>query len=108
MNADQITLLSLQRLPARLTVVEAAMFLGVNTGDISILVASKLLKPLGHPPINGQKYFASCELERLRNDFDWLGRVSDALVRHWRKRNTSAKTQSQNHIRHDLLNLSKT
>jgi hypothetical protein len=87
LNPDQTNLLQLQRLPARLTVDETAWFLGFGPGDISTLVAAKLLKPLGHPPSNGQKYFAACELERLRNDADWLAKASDALVRHWRKRN---------------------
>jgi hypothetical protein len=87
MNADQINLLTLRRLPARLTVEETANYLGVSPGDISVLMATKLLKPLGHPPANGQKFFAACELERLRNNEDWLSKMSDALVRHWRRRN---------------------
>ena len=88
MSPDQTALLTLQRLPARLTVDQTAWFLGVNPGDITILVTAKMLKPLGHPAMNGQKYFAACELERLRNDADWLGKASDALVRHWRRRNS--------------------
>jgi len=87
LSQDQTNLLQLLRLPARLTVVEAAWLLGVNAGDIPILMAAKLLKPLGHPPQNGQKFFAACELERLRNDTEWLAKASDALVRHWRRRN---------------------
>jgi hypothetical protein len=89
MNPNQTDLLSLQRLPARLTVDEAAWFLGFNSKDISILLAAKLLKPLGHPAVNGQKYFAAVELERLRNDPEWLSKASDAVVRHWRKRNAT-------------------
>lgn len=89
MSPDQTNLLALQWLPARLTVEETSWFLGLCPGDVSTLVAAKLLKPLGHPPANGQKYFASCELERLRNDAEWLAKASDALVRHWRKRNTT-------------------
>ena len=93
-NPDQVNLLSLRRLPARLTVEETAYFLGFKPGDISILMVSKLLKPLGHPPANGQKFFAACELERLRNDGDWLAKASDALVRHWRQRNREQALQS--------------
>ena len=89
MSSDQTNLLQLLRLPARLTVEETSWFLGVSPKDISTLVAAKLLKPLGHPPANGQKFFAACELERLRNDADWLAKASDTLVRHWRKRNSS-------------------
>jgi hypothetical protein len=87
LNPDQTNLLLLQRLPARLTVDETSWLLGFSPRDVSVLVAVKLLKPLGHPALNGQKYFAACELERLRNDADWLAKASDSLVRHWRKRN---------------------
>jgi hypothetical protein len=76
-------------MPARLTVEQTSWYLGFGSKEIPVLVAAKLLKPLGHPPTNGQKYFASCELERLRNDADWLAKASDALVRHWRKRNST-------------------
>jgi hypothetical protein len=89
LSTDQTNLLALQRLPARLTVEQTAWHLGFGSKEIPVLVAAKLLKPLGHPAANGQKYFASCELERLRNDAEWLAKASDALVRHWRKRNST-------------------
>jgi hypothetical protein len=89
LSPDQTNLLALQRLPARLTVEQTAWYLGFGFKEIPVLVAVKLLKPLGHPPANGQKYFASCELERLRNNAEWLAKASDALVRHWRKRNST-------------------
>lgn len=92
MSTDQTNLLGLQRLPARLTVEETAWYLGFGPKEISILLAAKLLKPLGHPAVNGQKYFASCELERLRNDPEWLAKASDAVVRHWRKRNSASES----------------
>jgi hypothetical protein len=81
----------LRRLPARLTLEQAADDMGFNPGDVPILVVAKLLKPLGHPAPNGQKYFSSAELDRLRNDAEWLGRASGALIRHWRKRNALRK-----------------
>lgn len=89
MSPEQTHLLSLQRLPARLTADQASGYLGFGPKEISILLAAKLLKPLGRPASNGQKYFAACELERLRNDAEWLGRASDAVVRHWRQRNAA-------------------
>jgi hypothetical protein len=89
LSPDQTSLLALSRMPARLTVEQAAWYLGFGSKEIPVLLAAKLLKPLGHPPTNGQKYFASCELERLRNDAEWLAKASDALVRHWRKRNST-------------------
>jgi len=90
-------MLSVHRLPGRLTPEQVAMCLGFEQSNISILVRAKLLKPLGHPPANGNKFFASCEIERLRIDVDWLSRASDALVRHWKKKN-SAKTNVKNNL----------
>ena len=91
MSPEQTNLLMLRRLPARLTLEQAADDMGFNPGDVPILVVAKLLKPLGHPAPNGQKYFSSAELDRLRNDAEWLGRASGALIRHWRKRNALRK-----------------
>jgi hypothetical protein len=45
------------------------------------------LKPLGHPPSNGQKYFATATLEDLRRDLKWLARASDLIVEYWRIKN---------------------
>ena len=87
MNPDVERFLNLRNLPDRLTVTEVAAKLNLSPHEIPILVAKALLKPLGHPPQNGQKYFAACELERLRIDADWLAKASDSLVRHWRRRN---------------------
>jgi hypothetical protein len=87
MNPETKNLLELPRLPARLTLDQTAILLGFNAGDITILMAAKLIKPLGHPPQNGPKYFALCEIDLLRADAGFLAKASDALVRHWRRRN---------------------
>jgi hypothetical protein len=50
-------------------------------------MAEGLLKPLGHPPANGTKYFATADLEELRRDTKWLARASDAIHRHWKLKN---------------------
>jgi hypothetical protein len=89
MSPQQAALLSLPRLPGRLTAEQAAAVLGFEYSAIPILVGARLLKPLGRPPANGQKYYAMCEVERLRNDPEWLAKASDTLVRHWKKKNGS-------------------
>ena len=95
MNEDRREFLSLAVQPARLTLTEAAWFLGFTENDVSVLVSVKLLKPLGHPPASGSKYFALAELQILRNDTRWLTKASDATVNHWRKKNASrASNQS--------------
>lgn len=87
MNQEKKDFLILQKPPARLNAQEAAWYLGFATHDIPILVAAGLLKPLGHPPRASTKYFASATLEQLRSDLKWLARASDAIVRHWQKKN---------------------
>lgn len=81
------TILSLQRLPARVDTVQAAAILGFPEHDIPILIKGKLLKPLGNPPPNGCKYFSSAELESLSKDHDWLHKASRAVTHHWKQKN---------------------
>ena len=87
MNPDKREFLSLTILPARLSITEAAWFLGFTEHDISRLVSERMLKPLGHPPLSGSKYFATKDLELLRSDSGWLVKASDATVKYWKKKN---------------------
>ena len=60
MREEQHRFLSLLgQLPARLTFEQAAWVLNCQPHDVPVLVASRLLKPLGNPPANGVKYFAT-------------------------------------------------
>ena len=73
--------------PARLTATQTAWFLGFKPHEIPVLVATGLLKPLGHPPRNGTKFFATEILDQLRRDEKWLARASDAICNYWRQKN---------------------
>jgi hypothetical protein len=86
---DEIALrfLSIRRLPHRLGKNETAWLLGFNPPDIPILVAHKLLKPLGHPPANACKYFDTGELEALREDKAWRVRATDVILQYWQGKN---------------------
>lgn len=77
--------------PARLTVEQTAWVLNCQAHDVPILVAAKLLKPLGHPPQNGTKFFASKEVLELAQDEKWLHRVTSAIYDHWHQRNARKK-----------------
>lgn len=90
MNDDRKDFLTVVRMPpARFDVQETAWYLGFPPSDIPILLKAGLLKPLGHPPPNGIKYFSETTLADLRKDIQWLARASDAIVRHWQKKNAS-------------------
>ena len=96
MNPERKDFLSLSMAPARLNMEETAWLLGFAAHDIPILVQAGLLKPMGHPPRHGTKYFAAVTIEKLRVDLKWLGRASDAIVQHWRKKNGENGTGAAN------------
>jgi len=71
MNKDVERFLNLQNPPGRVTKEQAAWKLGFTPDEITVLIAKNLLKPLGHPAHNGQKYFLNSTLEDLRRDEKW-------------------------------------
>jgi hypothetical protein len=94
MSEDQNQFLALAgHPPARLNVEQVAWVLGCQTHDVPILVASKLLKPLGNPPQNGTKFFSTSEVAELTKDRSWLAKMSQAICQHWQKRNARQKGQ---------------
>ena len=84
-------LMLLGQLPARLTAEQAAWVLNCQPHDIPALVASRLLKPLGNPPPNGIKFFATADLLELMKDRNWLVRVTSTINQHWHKQNARKK-----------------
>jgi hypothetical protein len=93
MRDDQYRFLTiLGQLPARLTAEQAAWVLNCQAYDIPILVAAKILKPLGNPPTNGIKFFATADLLEAIKDRSWLVRMSATLYQHWQKKNSRKQT----------------
>ena len=80
--------------PARLTVEETAWLLNCQLHDIPILVSARLLKPLGNPPPNGVKFFATIEVQELMKDRNWLSKATIAVNHHWRDQNLRRKTRA--------------
>jgi hypothetical protein len=95
MHQEMERFLNLKTPPARLTAAEAAWLLGFSAHEIPILVAKGLLKPLGHPAHNGQKYFLTSTLEELKREEKWFGKASDAIVEYWRNKNGRKSQPSQ-------------
>ena len=87
MDPEQKQFLSLTTTPARLSPEEAGWLLKFSRLEIAILVSAGLLRPLGNPPANGQKYFATEVILPLRHDLKWMNRASDAIYRYWRDKN---------------------
>lgn len=81
----------LGRVPMRLTSEQTAWVLNCQAHDIPTLVGARLLKPLGNPPANGIKFFATAEVLELAEDRSWLVRVSATITQHWQKQNAQRK-----------------
>jgi len=92
-GAERDKFLNRKSHPARLTVEETAWALGFSTHEIPVLIAWKLLKPLGNPAPNTMKWFAADTVEELRRDLKWLSRATDAVMLYWRGKN-ARKTRS--------------
>lgn len=93
MKDDQHRFLTLLgQLPARLTMEQAAWALGCQLHDIPVLVGARLLKPLGNPPPNASKYFATVEVLEVAKDRAWLSKATNTVVQHWQKKNERKKS----------------
>jgi hypothetical protein len=53
--------------------------LNCQVHDVPILVAVRLLKPLGNPPPNSIKLFATTDVLVLVKDRSWLAKVTNAV-----------------------------
>ncbi|HVU09257.1 MAG TPA: hypothetical protein VHG89_12010 [Verrucomicrobiae bacterium] len=54
------------------------------------------MKPLGNPPSNGTKFFATLDVLEQMKDRNWLVRVTLTINQHWRKQNAKRKDHSVN------------
>src|SRR5271170_7148672 len=86
-------LMLLGQLPARLTAEQAAWVLNCQPHDVPALVAAKLLKPLGNPPPNGIKFFATADLLQQMKDRSWLVRVTTTINKHLQKKNAAKQNR---------------
>jgi hypothetical protein len=56
---------------------------------VPVLVAAKLLRPLGNPPQNSVKFYAALESLEQAKDRTWLANVTNALNQHWQTQNAA-------------------
>ena len=102
MKNEQYEFLTLGgRLPARLTAEQAAWLLGCQGHDVPILVAARLLKPLGNPAPNGIKFFAATDVVELASDRSSLAKVTNIVNQHWHKKNVRQKNGAAERTVHE-------
>src|SRR6478736_10071624 len=75
--------------PARMTAEQVAWAINCQPHDVPMLVAARLLKPLGNPPPNSVKFFAASEVLELAKDRAWLAKVTNAINQHWQRKNAA-------------------
>jgi len=63
--------------------------------EIALLIKRGLVKPLGRPGPNGDKFFATVTLSKLRQDEQWLSRATQAVSEHWKDKNARKAKQPQ-------------
>jgi hypothetical protein len=91
-NSKEIhLLLNCHRLPGRLTTGETAVVLGFREHDMAILVAAKMLRPLGEPAPNSPKYFASVDIVGFAQDPAWLSKATKLVAKYWQGKNERQK-----------------
>ena len=92
MKGDQQRFLTvLSQGPVRLTAEQTAWVLNCQPHDVLILVAARMLKPLGNPPPNSVKYFATVEVLEFVKDRSRLAKVTNAVSLHWKQKNLHKK-----------------
>ena len=84
---EKFALLNCRRLPARLNSTDAAVLLGVQDHDVSVLIRAKLLVPLGKPAVNAPKFFAAVEVAERASNPEWLSIATKVIAKHWRRKN---------------------
>jgi hypothetical protein len=96
-SAQAKELLNLRRLPAMLNIQQTAVLLGLAEHDVPVLINLGLLKPLGDPPPNAVKYFASIQVLELAGELSRLCKIRNAVYEYWRGKN-AAKSRNMHRI----------
>jgi len=75
-----------RRLSARINVETVAEIIGCTHEDVTLLMHSNVLKPLGKPGQNAVKWFSAVEVLQLAADRKWLDDVTKTLSQYWRRK----------------------
>jgi hypothetical protein len=96
MREDQDRFLTLLgQPPARLTAEQTAWVLNCQVHDVPVLIAARLLRPLGNPSPNGIKFFSTVEVLEFAKDRSWLAKVTNTVCGYWQKKNAQKRSRSE-------------
>lgn len=89
MKGDQAQFLRMMgRLPSRLTAEQVDWVLNCRAHDVPVLVADRLLKPLGNPSPDSGKFFSRAGSIGTGK----LAKMTNALNQHWQKKMPPRRT----------------
>ena len=95
-SAQARELLNLRRLPAMLNMAQTAVLLGLAEHDIPVLIQAGHLKPLGNPPPNAVKHFATAQILELAGEPASLNKIRNAVYEYWRRKNAGHRLRARN------------
>jgi len=84
-----------RRLPARLTLDQTAVILGIHPDGIDHLVDIGLLDALGGAPRGAQRLFAAVYIEQLGRDIKWLAKATVKIRQFNQQRNLARKKPNE-------------
>lgn len=90
-SAPAKELLNLRRLPTMLNAAQTAALIGLAEHDIPVLVSARLLEPLGNPPANAVKHFATVQVLELAGEITRLDKIRNAVYEYWRTKNANKR-----------------
>jgi hypothetical protein len=93
LSDEQIGFLNLRRLPARLTEDQAALLLGFPAHIMPLLAAKDIIKPLGRPARNCQKWYATHQVLKLCDNVKELDKASRLVMVKWSTKNSKSKKE---------------
>lgn len=92
---NELDLFNCRRLPARLTLDQAAAVLGIHPDGMDYLVEIGLLDPLGGAPRGVQRLFAAVYIEQLARDVKWLAKATVKIRQFNQQRNLARKKPAE-------------
>jgi len=91
---EKMEILTLPRLPGRLSSEETACLLRFDTHELPWLAKAGILAPLGSPAPNAPKYYCTAKVLKLIENEALLDKATKCVSAGWRRKKQSAASKS--------------
>ena len=96
MNSEKREFISLETPPVRQGIIETAWFFEPEAGGCPSGFSRPLTTNVEVQCSANPRNFATVDLQILRSDTRWLAKVPDAIVNHWRTKNSGGRDKKKN------------